>query len=591
MTENIELVVHVTHEAGVKVGGIGAVLNGLLGAQVYNNAVERTIIVGPLNVDSPGEMERLFDPSNDLRLRYAAPLSIDTLSPELSQQFQAIERAYNVQIYYGKRPFRGVFHEVLLINVADIDETKLNDFKYYLWDKFGLNCGRYEYDPEFRRFVNLAEPAYAALYHLIGESAGPRVLLSHEWMGMPMVMAALMKDPRDWTAVFYAHEVATARLLVEEHPGHDTRFYNAMRVALQQGQSIDDAIGDQSYYYKHALLQRASMCDGILAVGDLVVDELRFLGGAYRYKAIDLVYNGVPSFPITLADKQRSKALLQTYAQNLLGFKPDFVFSHVTRFVTSKGMWRDLRVLDHLDAMLARAGKRAVHFILSSYEPTGRSAAQVHLWEQEYGWPVKHRAGNNDLLGLEVDFYFNVLEPFNQRSRAIKTVLVNQFGWSQDRCGQRMPAEMNFMDLRKGADSEFGQSIYEPFGIAQVEPLSFGALCVVSNVCGCVGFVERASADLPEFPNLVVADYVTPPPAWTFLTPSDALRLDQYGRDLIEISSSQTVAQTIAARLPLNDAQSEELLALGQKVGARMSWDVVVSDYLLPALDRAIGTA
>ncbi len=154
-----------------------------------------------------------------------------------------------------------------------------------------------------------------------------------------------------------------------------------------------------------------------------------------------------------------------------------------------------------------------------------------------------------------------------------------------------MPADMNFMDLRKGADLEFGQSIYEPFGIAQVEPLSFGALCVVSNVCGCVGFVERASADLPEFPNLIVADYVTPPPDWTFLTPSDALRLDGYARDLIEIRSSQTVAQAIAERLPLNDEQAEDTLALGQKVGARMSWEVVVRDYLLPALNRAMGAA
>lgn len=591
MTDNIELVVHITHEAGVKVGGIGAVLNGLLGAQAYKSAVERTIVVGPLNVDSASEMERLFDPSNELRLRYAAPLSIDTLPSDLSQQFQAIERTYNVQIYYGKRPFRGVFHEVLLINVADIVETQLNDFKYLLWDKFGLDCGQYEFDPEFRRFVNLAEPAYAALFHLTAETAGPRVLLAHEWMGMPLVLAALMKDPRDWFTAFYAHEVATARLLVEEHPGHDTRFYNTMGVALNEHKNIDAVFGDQSYYYKHVLLRLAAVCDGILAVGDLVVDELRFLGGDYGNKEIDLVYNGVPSFPITLEEKQNSKSLLQTYTQNLLGFNPDFVFSHVTRFVTSKAMWRDMRVLNHLDAMLSIAGKQAVLFILSSFEPAGRSAAQVHLWEQEYGWPVHHRADNHDLLGHEIDFYYSVLEPFNQKSQAIKAVLVNQFGWSRDRCGQRMPAEMNFMDLRKGADLEFGQSIYEPFGIAQVEPLSFGALCVVSNVCGCVGFVERASSDLPEFPNLVVADYVTPPPDWSFHSTADAMQLDKYGRDLIEISSSQVVAKTIAARLPLNDEESEELLALGQKVGSRMSWEVVVKDYLLPALSRAMEVA
>jgi hypothetical protein len=34
-----------------------------------------------------------------------------------------------------------------------------------------------------------------------------------------------------------------------------------------------------------------------------------------------------------------------------------------------------------------------------------------------------------------VDFFYNVLEPFNRSSRAIKAVLVNQFGWSRDRCG------------------------------------------------------------------------------------------------------------------------------------------------------------
>ena len=44
-----------------------------------------------------------------------------------------------------------------------------------------------------------------------------------------------------------------------------------------------------------------------------------------------------------------------------------------------------------------------------------------------------------------------------------------------------MPADMEFMDIRKGSDAEFGQSIYEPFGIAQVEPISFGGICVFSE--------------------------------------------------------------------------------------------------------------
>ena len=55
-----------------------------------------------------------------------------------------------------------------------------------------------------------------------------------------------------------------------------------------------------------------------------------------------------------------------------------------------------------------------------------------------------------------------------------------------------MPADMEFMDIRKGSDAEFGQSIYEPFGIAQVEPISFGGICVFSERLRLRGFVDKA---------------------------------------------------------------------------------------------------
>ncbi len=39
-----------------------------------------------------------------------------------------------------------------------------------------------------------------------------------------------------------------------------------------------------------------------------------------------------------------------------------------------------------------------------------------------------------------------------------------------------MPEAMSFDDLRAGTDQEFGQSLYEPVGIAQLDPLATGAL-------------------------------------------------------------------------------------------------------------------
>ena len=187
-----------------------------------------------------------------------------------------------------------------------------------------------------------------------------------------MIFSALLRDDCCYRTIFYAHEVATARLLVEDNGGHDTRFYNALRLGRLQGASLDQVFGDHSWFYKHAMLLRAGVCDRIFAVGDPTVDELRFLGGVFSTAPIDLVYNGVPRCPITLEQKLASRELMLQYAENLYGYRPDYIFTHVTRMVTSKALWRDVRVLEHLEWNLAAQGKSAVLFIVSTAAPTGR---------------------------------------------------------------------------------------------------------------------------------------------------------------------------------------------------------------------------
>lgn len=583
---HISLIVHATHEAGYKIGGIGAVLDGLLSAPAYNAAVGRTILVGPLNPWNSDEMARLTAPKNQLRIIYSAFHGINQAADDLAARLRAIEETMNVRLLYGVRRFGAAEHEVILVDAGGIAGDVINAYKFHLWQHWGLSCQQFENNWEFSFYLNAAEPLYAAIEAVTAgmPPVAERYIIAHEWLGLPVVFSAVLRGRERYKTVFYAHEVATARLLVEGHGGHDTRFYNALRLGTAHGNRLDEVFGDLGWFYKHAMIQRAGVCDRLFAVGDLVMEELRFLGGVFRNIGIDLVYNGIPAAAISLEQKHASRELLLQYAQNLLGYRPDYIFTHVSRMVPSKAFWRDIRVLEHLEWTLATRGQTAVVFVVSTAVPTGRRAEDIYRWEQEYGWPVSHRADNGDLQGDETEFYNRVLEPFHWGRHATRVILMNQFGFDRARCGLRMPEAMTFADLRAGADLEFGQSIYEPFGIAQVEPLAAGALCVVSNICGCVGFVNQAAAG--PTPNLIVADYVGLPPGWNLWSAWDALRIDRQTRDGIEAYNSTAVAQLIADRLPKSDEDRLRLLEEGQRAAHGMSWDVVTRDYLLPALKR-----
>ncbi len=258
------------------------------------------------------------------------------------------------------------------------------------------------------------------------------------------------------------------------------------------------------------------------------------------------------------------------------------MFTHVTRLVRSKGLWRDLLVLAQMEKGLRDRGKTAV-FLLLSTEVARRRTCDVHHMEETYGWPVAHREGGPDLSGGESEFY-TAIQQFNARSRNIKAVFINQFGFDRQSCGRRMPEDMEFMDIRRGADVEFGQSIYEPFGIAQLEPLTFGGLCVVTNVCGCAGFLRDVTGGR-DVRNVVLADY-TAMDDCSGADIEDLLQIDRKVRDRIEAAEGVRVAREILDRLPQNDAELERMIRDGHRLACNMSWDMVVRKYLLNDLLR-----
>ncbi|UCF43371.1 MAG: hypothetical protein JSV99_00105 [Planctomycetota bacterium] len=576
-------VAHVTHEVAGKIGGIGAVLQGFFTCNSYLEAVDRSIVVGPLFTTEGSAPERLGENSEVL---YS---SMDGfVNTGYAPAFRKVEDSYNVGIVYGRRTFidkqTGIKSspEVLLIDVTHTDKDIINGFKRSLFEEFGIRSDLYENLWEYEQYVRLAPAAIAAL-RAVCAVKGTTVVVAHEFMGMPTALAAILEQTSDFKTVFYAHEVATMRRIVETHPGHDTTFYNVIKQAHKSRLYVNEVFGEQHSYFKHALVEASRYCDSICAVGDYVVDELRFLAPEFEVVDIDIVYNGVPAYQISVAEKLQSKEKLQVYCEKLLGYMPDFVFTHVTRLVQSKALWRDLRVLYKIEKEFRTQGKTGVLLVLST-ETSPRHIRDIYNMEAAYNWPVAHREGWPDLSGGEANFYTAVQE-FNAKSRNIKVIFINQFGFAPRSCGKRMPKDMEFMDIRRGSDVEFGQSIYEPFGIAQLEVLTFGGICVFSSVCGCAGFL-RDVAKGENVTNVIVADY-TELGSRAYGDIEDLLQIDRSVRDQIEDSVSEKVAMQICSRLAKSESDSESLIEAGYSLAKDMSWDVVVKNYLLTSLQKA----
>jgi len=549
-------VVHVTHETIGKIGGIGAVLQGLFTCKSYLEAVDRSILVGPLFTTEGSVLDRLGENGEVL---YS---SVDGLiNPGYAPAFRKLESFYNAGIVYGRRTFvdqqTGIISspEVLLIDVRHVNNTVVNEFKKRLFEEFGVRSHLYEHLWEYEQYVRLGPVAIAALKAL-GAPTESTTIVSHEFMGMPTALAAILEPRCGFRTVFYAHEVATMRRIVEQHPGHDTMFYNVIKQAHKDKLYVNEVFGDQSSYFKHALVEASKYCDHIYAVGNYVVNELQFLAPEFETADINIVYNGIPAEQISVAEKLASKEKLQLYCENLVGFRPDFIFTHVTRLILSKGLWRDLRVLYKIEEQLRAEGKTAILFVLST-EVTQRPSHDIYNMESSYNWPVAHREGWPDLSGGEANFYTHVQE-FNARSRNIRIIFINQFGFRRKSCGKRMPEDIEFVGIRKGTDVEFGQSIYEPFGISQLEPLTFGGICVFSSICGCAGLLRDIIGEA-NAENFVIADYTdlstalkTGLDGFDYADIEDLLQIDRSVRDRVEASESEKVAKEIILRVHIS---------------------------------------
>ncbi|MBL7140044.1 MAG: hypothetical protein ISS74_03965 [Planctomycetes bacterium] len=569
--------VHVTHEAQEKMGGIGAVLEGLLTARAYQAAVERTILLGCGQVPP----ETLPATVEEVLYQTGGPAG-EGVADGLAAAFRHIEATYGVRLLHARRrvpcPLRQRRSrvELLLFDVSDALPEPINRTKADLWASYGLESDRFEHDWGYEEWVRLAAPALAAVEALVGPALAHAALVSHEFMGLPTLLAARLRVP-DLRTIYWAHEVPPVRDLIEREVGHRLVFDRALET--EAGAASYQAALRQNGGYKHALVSRAHHASAIFAVSERVAKELALLADPFRRRPIEVAYNGLPVRPITLEERLRSRRRLIRYAKALAGFAPDYVFTHVARAVASKAIERDLAVLEHLDDRLAERGKSAVLFVLAT-DAGRRDPDTVRHMETAYGWPMHHREGWPDLAGGETSIG-RAAQAYNGWARATRVVLINQFGFDRASCGERMSADMRFLDLRQGSDVEFGQSAYEPFGIAPLETLAFGGICVLACACGCADLLRRvADEPLPE--NILLADYSAPPEAGPAPISEGETRR-------IEHEVAARLAATLADRLPTSQDDIERLLESGWALAERMSWQAMCRDYIAPALARSFG--
>ncbi|MBN1436681.1 MAG: hypothetical protein JW936_06380 [Sedimentisphaerales bacterium] len=575
-------IIHVTQNPIAQSGGIADLLSGLLTSDNYKKHTERSLIIGPLHQNQ--QSDRLGPNSQVL---YS---SLDNIIDEpYCRAFQELESKFGVDIVYGRRtiinPITGqqAQPEVILVNTHNINPNPVNAFKAWLYEDFGIESQRYENNPEYDLCVQIAPAAVSILRSLsVSSPQHPALLVAHDYAAMPTILAGIMDPLGSFKTVFYCHQIAPVKRIVENHPGHDTMLLNTQNWAIQNKYYFDEVFGPHQVCFKHTLISAAANCDSVIADSEHILRELQFLGPQFDLNHCGLAYCGLDAQQISVEQKLAAKAKLQQYANNLLGFTPDYVFTHVARMTPTKAFWRDLAVLHQLDKIFYKQQKRGVFFVLSTDGPQ-RSPQQVREMENQWNWPVEHRNQPGDLTSLEAQFNANV-EYFNQCHGNIKVVFINQFGWNRQLCGERMPEDTQLSDLRQGTDVEFGQSTYEPFGITPLKPITYGAICVTSSACACNDFVMALTgAELCD--NLLIGDYANVDRRLN--TAKSLLAIDQQYRDSIEHRVSAEIAEKLSERLPSNDSQLEKLLQNGFQLAQKMTWSKVCENLLMPALEQA----
>jgi hypothetical protein len=464
------------------------------------------------------------------------------------------------------------------------------------------------YDIELEFYLYSAPPLWEAAKVLMSVEWRVKpdevTLFSHDWLGVPLFWAMKVDRSQDWSktrTVYFAHETRICRLIVEgilkdklrdevgrvcSPDGHDASFYKYLdgMGTINLEDAFPGTEGFKSIFY-HQFNREAAKFDRRVAVGSNVIREteliLRGLPNA-RPPDTKLCPNGIPNVLDGVKEEKRLDAVmvardrLKAFARkNFNNFEADWIFTSVNRCEISKSPWRNVEFFRRFAE--ANPDRRALFIWLSRPKPIP-DPEDVEKWKKDFLWPKDHRPRRlkGDLRSEEEALWTAILDLNRQYTGRFLILYINQFGWSEDCLGDLDLAGTSFLDLRLGTDVELGLSVYEPFGIAPLEPFSAGAVCVLSDACGCAAHLERLWKDGKISDHGFVVGKFTQHP----LPPADVSLEDL--RNTIEPAVYDKIIR--ALRNKLDAHHRSVLLREAQAAMPHLSWKAAVSDHLLPAI-------
>ncbi|MBI3797756.1 MAG: hypothetical protein HY268_12415 [Deltaproteobacteria bacterium] len=496
---------------------------------------------------------------------------------------------------YGGVPFlddRAVFPEI----------RALDSFEGF------YKANQYLVELDFYFFA--AQPLWLAAKTLIQEEWNLDMenvtLFAHDWLGVPLFWAMKLDDTfKQARTVYFAHETRICRLIVEgvikggqekkaiekqcSPDGHDASFYAYLQELEKPQREKDDL--EQAFpgckrfdgIFYHVLNRQAEHFDRIVAVGKNVRRETELiLRGLRKSPPISLCPNGIPDFTAPLESVAEAKKRLVAFCNYHFGYEPTYIFTSVNRCELSKAPWRNVEFYRAFVEQHKNDDCPSLFIWLARPRPLP-TAEEVRRW-QDWGWPKEHRSKQKggDLRGEEEALWGRIQDVNRQFPKKHQILYVNQFGWSGEKLGALDPKDTEFRDLRVGTDVELGLSVYEPFGIAPLEPFSSGAVCVLSDACGCachLSELQGKNLKSDEGKNLKFDECFVIGRFTQHSAPPERVNLD-----LLRTIEAQCYGDMIKELDQKLRVDRKARWAAAQGAMKFLSWEAVVEHYLLPEL-------